>query len=95
LKIASKARAVRVTAHFRRLTPPSFAAQNPLQEAAIFIHADVPQGHGGSLSRPAAAFLAAQNPLQEAAIFIHADVPQGHGGSLSRPAAAFLAAQKP
>jgi hypothetical protein len=62
LKIASKARAVRVTAHFRRLTPPSFAAQNPLQEAAIFIHADVPQGHGGSLSRPAAAFLAAQKP---------------------------------
>jgi hypothetical protein len=43
--------------------PPSFAAQNPLQGAAIFIHADVPEGHGRSLSRPAAASPAAQNPL--------------------------------
>jgi hypothetical protein len=34
------------TAHFRRLTPPSFAAQNPLQGAAIFIRADVPEGDG-------------------------------------------------
>jgi hypothetical protein len=41
------------TAHFRRLTPPSFAAQNPPQGAEIFIDADVPQGHGGLIeNRP-------------------------------------------
>lgn len=37
------------TARFRRLMPPSFAAQNLLHGAAIFIHAYVPEGHGGSL----------------------------------------------
>jgi hypothetical protein len=30
------------TAHFRRLTPPSFAAQNPPQGAEIFMDADDP-----------------------------------------------------
>jgi hypothetical protein len=48
-KIASGLWGREGTAHFRRLTPPSFTAQNPLQGAAIFIDADVPQGHGGSL----------------------------------------------
>ena len=75
------------TAHFRRLTPPSFAAQNPPQGAAIFIPADVPQGHGGSLEnrrsdggregtahfrRLTPPSFAAQNPL-------HCDARPQHG----------------
>jgi hypothetical protein len=149
-KIAFGLRGREGTAHFRRLTPPSFAALKPVrglmghvravseprveraagareravvartarrfgmwgdgwdrslsaadaafvrgtEPAAIFIHADVPQGHGGSLenrrwvvgprgnrslSAADAAFVRGTEP---AAVFIHADVPQGHGGSL-------------
>jgi hypothetical protein len=88
------------TAHSRRLTPPSFAALTlaggafvrGTEPAAIFIHADVPQGHGGSLENRlrvvgprgnrslSAADAAFVRGTETAAIFIHADVPQGHGG---------------
>jgi hypothetical protein len=36
--------------HFRRLAPPSFAAQNPRQGAAVFICADGQEGYAGSLT---------------------------------------------
>ena len=72
------------TAHFRRLTPPPFAAQNPLQAAAIFIDADVPQGLGGSDVRRCAAPLPGCAPENRLLPATDAALPNGFPLGLGR-----------
>jgi hypothetical protein len=78
----------------RSLSAADAAFVRGTEPAAIFIHADVPQGHGGSLENRrwvvgprgnrslSAADAAFVRGTEAAAIFIHAVGPQGYGGSV-------------